>query len=66
MKPTITGHEAVSHDDLLVHNWRLSQLIRLGIPRPLAEAHADHVDWHQVARLLERGCSPGLALRIVR
>ena len=67
MKPTTTAsHEAVSSADLLVHNWRVAQLTRLGVPRPMAEAHADHVDWHQIARLLERGCSPGLALRIVR
>jgi len=49
-----------------VHNWRVSQLTRLGIPRPLAEAHADHLDWHQIAELLQRGCPPRLALRIVR
>jgi hypothetical protein len=66
MKPTITGHEAVNHDEPLVHNWRVSQLTRLGIPRPLAEAYADHLDWHQIAELLQRGCPPRLALRIVR
>ena len=66
MKPTITGHEAVNHDDLLVHNWRVAQLTRLGIPRPLAEAYADHLDWHRVARLVQRGCPPRLALRIAR
>jgi DNA-binding NarL/FixJ family response regulator len=27
---------------------------------------ADHVDWHQVAKLVQRGCPPQLALRIVR
>ena len=27
---------------------------------------ADHVDWHQVARLVQRGCPPRLALDIVR
>jgi hypothetical protein len=27
--------------------------------------HADHIDWHQVARLVRHGCPPGLALRIV-
>jgi hypothetical protein len=32
----------------------------------LAEVDADSVDWHQVARLLQRGCSPQLAVRIVR
>ena len=66
MEPTITGHEAVNHDDLLVHNWRVAQLTRLGIPRSLAEAYADHLDWHQIARLVQRGCPPRLALRIVR
>ena len=59
-------HEAIDHDDLLVHEWRLAQLIRLGVPWPLAQAAADHVDWHQVAQLVHRGCPPRLALRIVR
>ena len=66
MKSTITGHEAVNHDDLLVHTWRVAQLTRLGLPRSLAEAYADHLDWHQIARLVQRGCPPRLALRIVR
>ena len=25
----------------------------------------DHLDWHQIARLVQRGCPPQLALRIV-
>ena len=54
MKPAITGHEAVTHDEPLVHNWRVSQLTRLGIPRSLGEAYADHLDWHQIA-----GCRAG-------
>ena len=53
-------------DDLVVHNWRVSQLARLGIPVPLAEIYADRIDWHQVARLVQRGCPARLALRIVR
>jgi hypothetical protein len=32
----------------------------------MAEANADNVDWHQVARLVGHGCRPMLALRIVR
>ena len=51
-------------DELLVHDWRVSQLTRLGIPVTLAEIYADHVDWHQVARLVQRGCPVRLALRI--
>jgi hypothetical protein len=61
MEALITGH-----DEMLVHNWRVSQLTRLGISGPLAEVYADRIDWHQVARLVQRGCPPGLALRIVR
>ena len=66
MEPTIIGHEAVNHHDLLVHTRRVAQFTRLGIPRSLAEAYADHLDWHQIARLVPRGCPPRLALRIVR
>ena len=65
MKPPITGYDAMSRDDMLVHNWRVSQLTRLGIPGTLAEIHADRIDWHQIARLVRRGCPPRLALRIV-
>jgi hypothetical protein len=65
MEPAITGHEAVGHGDLLVHTWRVARLTRLGIPGPLAEVHADHLDWHQIARLVQRGCPPRLALRIL-
>jgi hypothetical protein len=60
-------HEAVEYDDLLVHDWRVAQLARLGIPWSLAQVvAADHVDWHQVAKLVRRGCPPRLALQIVR
>jgi hypothetical protein len=47
-----------------VHNWRVARLTRLGIPRALAEVYADRLDWHQVARLVQHGCPPPLALRI--
>ena len=59
-------HEAIDHEESLVHEWRVTQLRRPAIPGPLAEAEADNVDWHQIARLIQRGCSPRLALRIVR
>ena len=64
MEPTRTGHESIGRDDLLVHDWRVAQLMRLGFPRPLAEVHADHVDWHQIAQLVKRGCPVRLAIRI--
>jgi hypothetical protein len=50
---------------LLVHDWRVSRLIRLGMPIPLAEVYASDIDWNQIGRLVQRGCPPLLALRIV-
>jgi hypothetical protein len=64
MKPQIR-QEPMDRDGLLVHNWRATQLRRLGIPELMAEAYADRLDWHQVARLVQRGCPAVLALRIV-
>ena len=67
MEPATPRHEAIDHDDdLLVHEWRVTQLTRLGIPWSLAQTVADQVDWHQVAKLVRRGCPPRLALHIVR
>jgi hypothetical protein len=68
MEPPLTRarHEVIAHDDLPVHEWRVTQLTRLGIPWLLAQTAADHVDWHQVAKLVQRGCPPQLALHIVR
>ena len=60
------AHEAAGDEKLLVHNWRVARLTGLGIPGPLAEVNADHLDWHQVARLVQLGCPPRLALRIAR
>jgi hypothetical protein len=57
--------ESIDHEEPLIHDWRARQLARLGLPSALAEAVADHVDWHQIAALVGRGCPPRLALRIV-
>jgi hypothetical protein len=65
MKATTAGQAAVGHEDQLVHAWRVLQLTRLGIPGSLAEIYADRLDWHQVAKLVRRGCPPLLALRII-
>ena len=46
--------EAIDHDELLVHEWRVRQLTGLGIPWSLAQAAAGRADWHQVARLVRR------------
>jgi hypothetical protein len=55
-----------STDDVLVHAWRAEQIERLGISRLVAEAVAGFVDWHDLARLVARGCPPVVALEIIR
>ena len=65
MEPPITGYDAISRDESPVHAWRVFQLTRLGLSGPLAEIYADRIDWRQVARLVQHGCPPRLALRIV-
>ena len=60
----MTTYQAGGGEELLVHNWRVTRLTRLGVPASLAEVYADRLDWHQVARLVQRGCPPWLALRI--
>jgi hypothetical protein len=69
MEPqTIAETEAAPRADeqVLVHEWRAERLRELGLPRSLAEGFADRVDWRSVARLVERGCPPVLALEIMR
>jgi hypothetical protein len=63
--PVGSPQEIIGRDERRVHDWRAGQLIRLGIPGPVAEAVADRIDWHQVAALIRRGCPPRLALCIV-
>jgi hypothetical protein len=67
VEPTTSGrwHETIEHHEASVHQWRVSRLRQLGIPAPLAEVYAGRIDWHQIARLVQRGCPPLLALRIV-
>ena len=52
-------HEAINDGEGLVHQWRVTQLTRLGIPGPLAQAQADRVDWHQTARLVQHSALRG-------
>jgi hypothetical protein len=52
--------------ELVLHAWRAEQLRRLGLHGYLAEEFADRIDWHAFAKLVERGCTPALALEIVR
>jgi hypothetical protein len=77
--PTAEGNEAMRRptavaasqgdtdpDACKVHAWRVTQLARLGLAPPVAEAVADKVDWHEVAKLVQRGCPAELALTIVQ
>jgi hypothetical protein len=68
MEPTLmlADDPVEESEDQLIRNWRTEQLLRLGLPRVLAESFAERVDWHAVAALVERGCAPELALEIVR
>jgi hypothetical protein len=44
----------------------VERLSELGLSYVIASLVASFVDWHEIARLVERGCSPELALEIVR
>ncbi|MBA2475652.1 MAG: hypothetical protein H0V40_06830 [Actinobacteria bacterium] len=50
-----------------IESWRMAALERAGYPGELAEqlARRHDVDLHTAIQLLERGCSPELALRIL-
>jgi hypothetical protein len=47
--------------------WRREQLLRSGFPPPLAAALAADAryDLHRLIELVERGCPPRLAVRIL-
>ncbi len=51
-----------------VVQWRLEQLFQAGLPTRLAErvARDERYDLHELVQLLERGCAPALAVRILR
>jgi hypothetical protein len=69
MGPIVTAAvelDARARERRLVRAWRVEQLRRLGLASTLAEAFADLVDWRALAALVDRGCSPELALEIVR
>ena len=47
--------------------WRMKRLLRLGFPAELADrlAHDGRLDIHALLELVDRGCPPHLAARIV-
>jgi len=70
MEPTVFSDtdlvEDTTDEELVIQGWRAEQLRRLGLSRIVAETFAGLVDWHEVAALVARGCSPELALEIAR
>jgi hypothetical protein len=55
-----------SDEEQLVIEWQLEQLEKLGVSTIKAALFAGFVDWHEIAALVSRGCSPELAVEIVR
>ncbi len=53
-------------EEFRVYAWRVEQLGKLGISIVIAAALANVVDWHDVARLVHKGCPPELAVEIAR
>jgi hypothetical protein len=69
LEPLAMLAEELDHgnsEEYVVNAWRAEQLRHLGLSPTLAEIFAGLVDWHQIAKLVERGCSAQLALEIVR
>jgi hypothetical protein len=50
-----------------VVNWRRRELIHTGFPRPLAArvARDERYDLHELIELVQQGCPPALAVRIL-
>lgn len=46
--------------------WSIEQMVKLGVPMTTAEQLAkQYVSWHEVKDLIDRGCDPERAARIV-
>jgi hypothetical protein len=58
---------AASEEERRLLEWRLRQLLRLGVSPLLAEIAAPgRLDLHELERLIERGCPPDTAVEIMR
>jgi hypothetical protein len=53
-------------EETWVYARRVEQLAKLGLSTMIADADASFVDWHEVARLVQKGCPPELVLEIAR
>jgi len=63
--PAVAADTPADKEAAKVHAWRVRRLIELGLAWQAAEAAADSVDWHEVARLVKRGCPAPLAVVIL-
>jgi hypothetical protein len=61
---TTTTHERRT---ATIVGWRRERLVRAGFPLPLAArlAKDGRYDWHALVELVERGCPPDFAVRIL-
>jgi hypothetical protein len=66
MEDLIDSESARESEESRVYAWRVEQLAKLGLSTAIADAVANVVDWHEVARLVQKGCPPELALEIAR
>jgi len=66
LEDAVSEVETGIDEERRVREWRTEQLLGLGFSKSLAAMFAGVVDWHDIAALVERGCSPALALEIVR
>ena len=66
MEDLIDIESAKESEDTRVYAWRVEQLAKLGLSTIVADAVASFIDWHEVARLVQKGCPPELALEIAR
>jgi hypothetical protein len=66
MEETLDIEIEKESEEVRVNAWRVEQLAKLGLSTMIADAVATFVDWHEVARLVEKGCPPELALEIAR
>jgi hypothetical protein len=59
--------ESKQGDGQAVVHWRRMELIHFGFPRPLAArvARDERYDLHELIELVQHGCPPALAARIL-
>jgi hypothetical protein len=64
---SMTSAVSPNHERDGVIAWRRTQLVRSGFPEEAAAGVADddRYDLHRLVELVERGCPPELALRIL-